>query len=223
MSQASSAANAMTKKTVPWGGFRKTKVDYAHELDTFVELSSLLVSNIGLDAVVFIPRAVFLGLSKMETHESIMGQLKTAEEVRKDLNKSSKKILFISHRWGQANFPDDKGNNQFKVVRKYVEDNPKVAFIWLDYSSISQKKGEDLFWKHLENIPTSLYIATDMLVVPKIIQKLQRTDLKDYLERCWCCLESFIALVTGCKFTVSAPTVVFTGTIAIYHWHTLNV
>jgi len=119
------------------------------------------------------------------------------------------KVLFVSHRWASDSHPDpDK--KQFGILTKFLAHiREEFKYVWLDYACICQARGSELFWTHLDNIPTAVWLSTHCLIIPKLeplkhtwgpLANQQIADascLKDYLGRSWCIFESIACMLTN--------------------------
>eukprot|EP00639_Heterosigma_akashiwo_P018565 CAMPEP_0206385290 /NCGR_PEP_ID=MMETSP0294-20121207/15163_1 /ASSEMBLY_ACC=CAM_ASM_000327 /TAXON_ID=39354 /ORGANISM="Heterosigma akashiwo, Strain CCMP2393" /LENGTH=618 /DNA_ID=CAMNT_0053835925 /DNA_START=97 /DNA_END=1950 /DNA_ORIENTATION=+ len=167
--------------------------------------------NVSFDGVFLIPMSWFMEQGKVPHYDVCKeaGMLTTADSIG---NLGDKKIIFLSHRWESPEFPDPD-NNQFDHLRAFVEGSSKAwDYIWADYSCICQELGSDLFFKNLQNIPTAVFLATDVLIVPRTDGvalppkedvragelNITYSNLEDYTRRGWCQLEAFLCLITGC-------------------------
>jgi len=166
----------------------------------FSEVASQVLPVISLNNVKLISLKDLLNFGKFPKYDECesAGCHITAAVV-----KLSDKVLFVSHRWGSVELPDPT-QEQYFLLKQFLEQQ-SIAFdyIWLDYACICQEKGSELFFAHLSNIPTAVWVSTHCIIIPKLERLANNqeeivaaTYLTDYLGRAWCVLEAMACLLT---------------------------
>jgi len=118
------------------------------------------------------------------------------------------RILFVSHRWREANHPDPTGVD-LRILQHFLRKGgpgEKVRYLWLDYCCLQQADSSERNLQ-LMNVPTALWASHIMLIIPQVVavpdkwgmgesQAVSASNLGDYVDRSWCLMEVIGALLT---------------------------
>lgn len=122
--------------------------------------------------------------------------------------------------------PDSADCQQYRTVKIFLKSEPvglSITHIWVDFSCINQDRsnsqGLAAFLLRLDNIPTAIFLAHVVLVVPRLATICEEgeqsakhqqeaglevyTDLEELNARGWCLAEAAIALQGGSRLFVS--------------------
>ncbi|CAM9108620.1 unnamed protein product, partial [Heterosigma akashiwo] len=191
----------------------------------FVAAASQYLPDVGLGGAPA-PLAFFLAAGELPHYDRCLEHHVTAEEAAAAEGGRQKRVLFLSHRWERRDFPDAEDHVQYRIACEFLRSgtagdpaSEPFDYVWADYSCICQDKGSPAFKRHLLNIPTAVFVATHVLVVPRretddgsgrpregsdsedegALEELSYTNLDDYAGRGWCQLEALLCLITGCR------------------------
>jgi len=105
-----------------------------------------------------------------------------------------KKVLFVSHRWEKPGAPDSTGA-QLKAIQDHLKANPKLDFVWFDYSCMPQRESESIDGrsaKEKREFELMLRSIADLYLTSKVLIILDNT----YMTRFWTLMEAWCSMMT---------------------------
>jgi len=106
--------------------------------------------------------------------------------------KLARSRVVASHRWLTKSHPDPDGV-QREAIKSWLEANPEVEWVWLDFCCLPQETEEytrtpeeKRYFRDALNFSNTLYLFLPVLVLAD----------SEYIQRFWCLLEAFLALRT---------------------------
>jgi len=145
--------------------------------------------------------------------------LDSASSAFKQKGSRACKVLFVSHRWYNSNVPDSNGRffNQLLSFLSQAEED--FTHLWIDYCCLKMTDSKSLGAQNSSDLIVGLLSACHMLILPQVApvqhceklkadsprlneKSFEATDLRDYLSRGWCQLESLMAIIAGIPVSV---------------------
>jgi hypothetical protein len=133
--------------------------------------------------IYFLPCSIFLSLTSIPRHESILSQLVCHTAAELDQNNVGKRTFFISHRWVNGK-PDTEENIQFEYIKRTIQlfSDYEHMFVWIDYSCMKQDSPDLPTIRRLNYILS--YCDFFMIVLPE-----NDPYGVEYISRVWCLYE----------------------------------
>jgi len=179
----------------------------------FLEDASQFVSGLTFENILLLSRETVLNAGHIPNFwecEANNWHWKAADTCFSD------KVLFVSHAWESDIYPDTS-NRQYTILQSFLldENGSDIAWIYITFACITQDKLSHLYQIQRLNLLTSLWRATDLLIIPKLTevpclfkanQVLWATNLSHYVSQAWGLLETLSSMLTNtrvfCSFQV---------------------